>query len=375
MKNIIHLMHKEFIQTLRDKRMIAIIAILPFVQLIILGYAANIDIKNISLVVCDNDRTQNSYDLISAFINSGYFTLIKNVDSPKLIDEEINKGNASVGLFIQNDFTRNILSNNQAIIQIIADGSDANSANYGLGYAQQIVNLYSNTLFQKKMMKSGINIKFAKINPIPRVWFNPELKSSNYMIPGILALILMITTMGLASLGIVREKEIGTLEQLIVTPIKRFELIIGKLIPFIIFGFIQITIVIAIARLWFEVPLRGNLLTLFFLSGLYILTTLGLGLLVSSFSKTQQQAMLTSIFFIILPFMYLSGFAFPIDNMPKFIQYTTYLIPLKYYLIIVRSIFLKGNTLFQLWKEALFLLIFGITILLISIKTFNKRLD
>ena len=375
MKNIIHLMHKEFIQTLRDKRMIAIIAILPFVQLIILGYAANIDIKNISLVVCDNDRTQNSYDLISAFINSGYFTLIKNVDSPKLIDEEINKGNASVGLIIQNDFTRNLLSNNQAIIQIIADGSDANSANYGLGYAQQIVNLYSNTLFQKKMMKSGINIKFAKINPIPRVWFNPELKSSNYMIPGILALILMITTMGLASLGIVREKEIGTLEQLIVTPIKRFELIIGKLIPFIIFGFIQITIVIAIARLWFEVPLRGNLLTLFFLSGLYILTTLGLGLLVSSFSKTQQQAMLTSIFFIMLPFMYLSGFAFPIDNMPKFIQYTTYLIPLKYYLIIVRSIFLKGNTLFQLWKEALFLLIFGITILLISIKTFNKRLD
>ena len=231
MKNIIHLMHKEFIQTLRDKRMIAIIAILPFVQLIILGYAANIDIKNISLVVCDNDRTQNSYDLISAFINSGYFTLIKNVDSPKLIDEEINKGNASVGLIIQNDFTRNILSNNQATIQIIADGSDANSANYGLGYAKQIVNLYSNTLFQKKTMKSGINIMFAKINPIPRVWFNPELKSSNYMIPGILALILMITTMGLASLGIVREKEIGTLEQLIVTPIKRFELIIGKLIP------------------------------------------------------------------------------------------------------------------------------------------------
>ncbi|HQJ74479.1 MAG TPA: ABC transporter permease [Bacteroidota bacterium] len=375
MKNIIHLMHKEFIQTLRDKRMIAIIAILPFVQLIILGYAANIDIKNISLVVCDNDRTQNSYDLISAFINSGYFTLIKNVDSPKLIDEEINKGNASVGLIIQNDFTRNILSNNQATIQIIADGSDANSANYGLGYAKQIVNLYSNSLFQKKTMKSGINVKFAKINPIPRVWFNPELKSSNYMIPGILALILMITTMGLASLGIVREKEIGTLEQLIVTPIKRFELIIGKLIPFIIFGFIQIIIVITIARLWFEVPLRGNLFTLFFLSGLYILTTLGLGLLVSSFSKTQQQAMLTSIFFIILPFMYLSGFAFPIDNMPKFIQYTTYLIPLKYYLIIVRSIFLKGNTLFQLWKEALFLLIFGITILLISIKTFNKRLD
>lgn len=375
MRNILHLMHKEFIQTLRDKRMIVIIAFLPFVQLIILGYAANIDIKNISLVVCDNDRTQNSYDLISTFVNSGYFTLIKNVDSPKLIDEEINKGNASIGLVIDNDFTKNILSNNKAVIQIIADGSDANSANYGLGYAQQIVNLYSNTLFQKKMLKAGINIKFAKVNPIPRVWFNPELKSSNYMIPGILSLILMITTMGLASLGIVREKEIGTLEQLIVTPIKRSELIIGKLIPFIIFGFIQIAIVITISQLWFGVPLRGNLLTLFFLSGLYILTTLGLGLLVSSFSKTQQQAMLTSIFFIILPFMYLSGFAFPIDNMPKLIQYATYLIPLKYYLIIVRSIFLKGNTLFQLWKEALFLLIFGISILLISIKTFNKRLD
>jgi ABC-2 type transport system permease protein len=375
MKNILHLMKKEFIQTIRDKKMIGIIIVAPILQLLLLGYAANIDIKEVNLVVCDQERSQKSYDFISLFLNSGYFTLTKNVDSPNRIDKEIDYGNASIGLMIPKNFTKDILSNNKTSVEIISDGSDANSANIALGYAKQIVNSYSSNIMLEKLNNTGKTINVSRIIPEPRIWFNPDLKSSNFMIPGVLALILMIITMSMTSLGIVREKEIGTLEQLIVTPIKRHEFIIGKLLPFAIFGVIDMAIVLTIARYWFEVPFRGELITLYFLSGLYLLTTLGLGLLVSAYSKTQQQAMMTSIFFIMLPFMYLSGFAFPVENMPTIIQYISYCIPLKYYLIIVRGLFLKGNTLLELWKEVLMLLFFGISILSVSIKKFNKKLD
>jgi ABC-2 type transport system permease protein len=375
MRNIIHLMKKEFIQTFRNRKMIAIIIVMPVIQLLLLGYAANIDIKDVSLVVCDEEKSQNSYDFLSLFSNSGYFTIVKNVDSPNKIDKEIDYGDASVGIIIPSDFTKNLNSSQKTSVEFIADGSDANSANIALGYAKQIISSYSNRLMLEKMNQAGIIINVSRIVPEPRIWYNPDLKSSNYMIPGVLALILMIITMSMTSLGIVREKEMGTLEQLIVTPIRRYEFIIGKLLPFAVFGFIDMAIILTLARFWFNVPMRGDLFTLYFLSGLYILTTLGLGLLVSTFSKTQQQAMMTSMFFIMMPFMYLSGFAFPIDNMPIIIQYITYIIPLKYYLIIVRGLFLKGNTIFDLWKEVLILLLFGVTILSISIKRFNKKLD
>jgi ABC-2 type transport system permease protein len=368
-------MKKEFIQTFRNRKMIAIIIVMPVIQLLLLGYAANIDIKDVSLVVCDEEKSQNSYDFLSLFSNSGYFTIVKNVDSPNKIDKEIDYGDASVGIIIPSDFTKNLNSSQKTSVEFIADGSDANSANIALGYAKQIISSYSNRLMLEKMNQAGIIINVSRIVPEPRIWYNPDLKSSNYMIPGVLALILMIITMSMTSLGIVREKEMGTLEQLIVTPIRRYEFIIGKLLPFAVFGFIDMAIILTLARFWFNVPMRGDLFTLYFLSGLYILTTLGLGLLVSTFSKTQQQAMMTSMFFIMMPFMYLSGFAFPIDNMPIIIQYITYIIPLKYYLIIVRGLFLKGNTIFDLWKEVLILLLFGVTILSISIKRFNKKLD
>jgi ABC-2 type transport system permease protein len=217
--------------------------------------------------------------------------------------------------------------------------------------------------------------RIGRILPEPRIWFNPDLLSSYYMVPGVVALVLMLITMMLTSLGIVKEKEIGTLEQLMVTPIRPYQLIIGKLIPFAVIGFIDVVIVLAIARFWFEVPLVGSLPLLFALSGLFILTTLGLGLFISTIARSQQQAMLISQFFFFIPFVFLSGFAFPVANMPRIIQCATYVIPLRYFLEIVRGVFLKGAGLAELWGQALALLGIGILILSLSVMRFHKTME
>jgi ABC-2 type transport system permease protein len=217
--------------------------------------------------------------------------------------------------------------------------------------------------------------RIARIVPEPRIWFNPDLRSSNFMVPGVVALVLLIITMTLTSLGIVKEKEIGTLEQLMVTPIRPYQLIIGKLIPFTAIGFFDVLIVLGVARFWFEVPLVGSLWLLFGLSALFILTTLGLGLFISTIARSQQQAMLIAQFFFLMPFMFLSGFAFPIANMPRIIQYATYVIPLRYFLDIVRGIFLKGAGLNELWPQALALTVLGVVIFTLSVLRFRKTLE
>jgi ABC-2 type transport system permease protein len=243
-----------------------------------------------------------------------------------------------------------------------------------LGYATQIVAAYSQGVTAKiQQVLKGRRI--ARIIPEPRIWFNPDLRSSHFMVPGVVALVLMIITMTLTSLGIVKEKEIGTLEQLMVTPIRPDQLILGKLVPFTIIAFLDVVIVLAIARYWFEVPLVGSVTLLFALSGLFILTTLGLGLFISTIARSQQQAMLIAQFFFFMPFMFLSGFAFPIANMPVIIQYVTYLIPLRYLLDIVRGILLKGAGLEALWPQAAALLGIGLVIFSLSILRFRKTLE
>jgi ABC-2 type transport system permease protein len=222
--------------------------------------------------------------------------------------------------------------------------------------------------------KSPQFFKPARVLPEIRVWYNAELKSRNFMVPGVVALVLMIITMTLTSLAIVKEKEAGTLEQLLVTPIKPYQLILGKLIPFVLIGAVDVTIVLAVARFWFEVPLRGSILLLYGLCGLFVLTTLGLGLFVSTISKTQQQAMMTAQFFIFMPFIFFSGFTFPIENMPQWIQYLTYLIPLRYFITIIRGIFLKGDGIAELWTQALALFVFGVVILTLSVLRFKRKL-
>jgi ABC-2 type transport system permease protein len=371
---IIEIIKKEFYQVRQDKRMLAVSIMAPILQVLLLGYAATTDIKFSNLVLCDMDRTAESREVIQSFTNSHYFVLKYTVDVPDEVDAYIDNAKASVALVIPRGFSEKILGKKAAPLQMVFDGADANTANILLGYATQIVGSYSQSvLINAVSVLQGARV--ARILPEPRVWYNPDLKSQNFMVPGVVALVLMIITMTLTSLGIVKEKEIGTLEQLLVTPIKPFQLIVGKLIPFVLIGAFDMCIVLAIARFWFDVPLRGSLPLLFGLSGLFILTTLGLGLFISTIARSQQQAMLIAQFFFFMPFMFLSGFAFPVENMPVVIQWITYIIPLRYFLDIVRGIFLKGTSIAELWPEASALFIFGVSILTLSVLRFRKRLE
>lgn len=368
------MIRKEFYQIRQDRRMLAVSIVAPFVQLILLGYAATTDIKNSTLVVCDMDRTASSREFIRGFTNTTYFIGRYAVVAPADVDPFIEDGRANIGLVIPSGFARKGLAGETAQVQVILDGTDANTASILLGYAQQIVGAYS----QKRTVQFLPQMRAARIGrilPEPRIWFNPDLLSSNYMVPGVVALVLMIITMMLTSLGIVREKEIGTLEQLMVTPIRPYQLIAGKLIPFTVIGFLDVVIVLTIARFWFRVPLVGSLPLLFALSGLFILTTLGLGLFISTIARSQQQAMLIAQFFFFMPFLFLSGFAFPIANMPRIIQYATYVIPLRYFLEIVRGVFLKGAGPAELWPQALALTGIGVVILTLSVLRFHKTLE
>ena len=371
---IIEIVKKEFFQIRQDRRMMSLSLVAPIMQILLLGYAATTDIKNSNLVVCDMDRTAESREFVKEFTNSSYFIEKYSVDLPDDVDHYIDHAKASIALLVPHDFGDNILGKQTAQVQVIVDGTDANSATILLGYATQIVGSYSQSVAVAYSTQQP-GMKIARILPEPRVWFNPDLKSSYYMVPGVVALVLMIITMTLTSLGIVKEKEIGTLEQLLVTPIKPYQLIMGKLIPFTMIGFVDVMVVLAFAHYWFGVPMVGSLPLLFALSALFILTTLGLGLFISTIAKSQQQAMLIAQFFFFMPFTFLSGFTFPIANMPTFIQYLTYGIPLRYFLEIVRGIFLKGANITQLWPQALALFLIGASVLTMSVLRFRRRLE
>ncbi len=374
MRVIYHIIVKEFLQIRRDKRMLGLSLISPILQLVLLGYAATTDIRLIPMIVHDQDRSSASRELIAGFTNSGYFVLQGYAESSGEVDQAIADGKAWVALVIPTTFSKDLLAQKTTQLQLIVDGSDANSANIGLGYASQIVTRYSRSVSTKILEQHpGAKVP-ARVDAKTRVWYNPDLKSRNFMVPGVVALVLMIITMTLTSIGVVKEKESGTLEQLLVTPITPAQLIIGKLLPFAIIGALDVTLVLTIARFWFEVPVRGSVGLLYALSGLFVLTTLGLGLFVSTISKTQQQAMMTAQFFILMPMIYLSGFTFPIENMPQPVQYVTYILPLRYFMTIIRGIFLKGVGIAELWPQALALVIFGVCILTLSVLRFRKRL-
>lgn len=368
------MVRKEFYQIRQDKRMLLVSFMAPILQVILLGYAATTDIKYSTLVLCDMDKTAESRAFVRRFTNTPYFIGKYSVGTPEGADTYIESGKANIALVIPQGFGRKQMEKETAQVQVILDGTDANTANILLGYATQIVGSYSQeVLAQYQSLLRGFRV--ARISPEPRIWFNPDLLSSDFMVPGVVALVLMIITMTLTSLGIVKEKEIGTLEQLMVTPIRPYQLILGKLIPFTVIGFADMLVVLAIARYWFEVPLLGSLPLLFALSGVFILTTLGLGLFISTVAKSQQQAMLIAQFFFFMPFLFLSGFAFPIANMPRIIQLATYFIPLRYFLEIVRGIFLKGSGIAELWPQAAALLGIGVFILSMSVLRFRKTLE
>ena len=377
MKKIIgHLIRKEFIQLKRDPRLLPIVFIPPVIQLILLGYAANLDVKRLPLMVYDADKSSESRKVVELFSHNEYFNLIGYVEDLNDIDAEIDKGKVAMVLAVPSDFGEDLVSGRNTEVQLIVDGSESNSATAGLNYAVMILENHSrNILIERLIRQNKVSLIKRGISPEIRIRFNPELKSRNFMIPGILGLLLLLITMMLTSLAIVKEKEIGTIEQLIVSPIKSYELIIGKLTPFALIATIDIVLVLIVSYFVFAVPIRGNLFLLFALCFLFLLTTLGLGLFVSTISKNQQQAMVTAVFFVMMPMVFLSGFVFPIENMPTVIQVVTYLLPLRYFYTIIRGIFLKGVGIAALWDEALALLIFGLVILILSAVRFSKKLN
>ena len=376
MKIILTIIVKEFHQLRRDSRLFGIIFIAPVIQLILLGYAANLDINNVHTVVYDQDKTAASRDFIEKFQSSGYFIIDHTAESYDGVMNYINKGDVLWALVIPKDFEKKVQRGEQVEVQTLFDGSDGNKASIAFGYVTVVVSSYSQNILVKAMKKSGMQ-SFAgvNINPELRVWYNPELKTRVFMLPGIMGLLLTIITTTLMAMGIVKEREIGTLEQIIVTPIKPVQLIIGKTIPFVITGFIDVLVVTLVMVYWFGIPIRGDFFFLMFASFIYVLSALGLGLFISTVSKTQQQAMMVAMFGILLPMNFLSGFAFPIENMPGWIQPITYLIPLRYYITILRGVILKGEGFFQLIPETAALLGIGIFILAASSMRFKKRLE
>jgi ABC-2 type transport system permease protein len=370
MARLVHLVRKELLELKRDPRLFGIVIMAPIVQLTMLGYAATTDVHDVPVVVVDQDRSAESRELVSRFDASQNFVIVDAATSIREIDAYLDSGRAWMALAIPAGYAAQVRSGRGTTIQVVADGTDANSTNVALGYAGALVAAYGRELAAASGRAGDAPLVDAEV----RVWFNPELESRDFMIPGILALLLLVVTTNLSSMAIVREKELGTLEQLNVTPIARWELIVGKLLPYAVIGLIDVVLVLAVALGWFQVPLRGSIVLLFAMCLVYLLTTLGLGLFVSTISATQQQAMMTASFFFLIPMVFLSGFVFPIENMPDAVQSVTYLIPLRYFLVILRGIFLKGVGLETLWPQALALLAWGLGILALATLRSSKRL-
>lgn len=373
-----YLIKKEFLQLRRDRKMLPIVLIAPVMQLILLGYAANLDVRHVPTAIMDRDSSAASRELIERFFATDYFDRVGQIFNSDEVKEALVSGEAAAVIVVPPGFSRSLLRSEPAQLQLLVGGANSTIGTAVLNYANIIVQEYQRELMARGLGNVG-SAAFGQgapeipIRVVPRVWYNPELESKNFMVPGILALLLMVITMLLSSLAIVKEKELGTLEQLNVTPVKPREMIIGKLIPFVIIGFVDVLLVIGVSRFLFQVPFEGSVILLLSMSLLFLATTLGLGLLISTVSNNQQQAMMTSVFFVMVPMFFLSGFAFPIESMPRSIQYLTYLLPLRYFFVIIRGVFLKGAGLTVLWDEALALLVFGVAILAIAAARFRKR--
>lgn len=380
MNRLGRIIQKEFIQLRRDRRMIPALIFGPLVQLLALGYAANSDVTDIPTLLVDQDRSAASRALVERFSGSGYFRIVGGEESLEATDAWLIQGRAQIVLVIGSGYGEAAAEGKEGRVQLLVDGTDSASAVVGLGYASQILAAERLERVRRSAAlpaRSGLEPEAppGQIELVPRVWYNPDLKSRWFYVPAILAMTLMLTTMILPSMAVVREKEIGTLEQIIVTPIRPWELILGKLLPFAVLGLINLVLVTFLVVYLFGVPLRGDFGSLLVLTIPFLLTTLSLGLLVSTLVRNQQQAMMTSMFFLMVPMIYLSGLIFPIDNMPAIIRYATYAIPLRYYSVIIRGVFLKGAGLETLWPEMIILAAFGSLALLLASLRFRKRLD
>ena len=373
MRPIFVLIRKEFQQILRDRPMMASILVMPLIQLLILSYAVTTDVKHLKLAVLDEDRSSLSRQMSSALQNSGFFDLVAQPVSRQEIDTAIFAGRADLAVIFPVHFDRDVQQGASPAMQIIVDGQNSNSSTIGLGYASRILQNYARDMIVEKLTAAGRTQHLRQIRTVSRVWYNPDLKSLFYMIPGIITIMLTVSTMLLSAMGLVREKEIGTFEQLAVTPIRPAQLLIGKLVPFALLGFLQLTLSLAFAFIWFRLPFEGHPLLIVLAAFLFMLATLGMGLFVSTITNTQQQALFIAWFFMIFGLI-MSGFFAPIENMASWAQTVTLFNPLRYLIAIMRAVLLKGSGLQDLQSDYLRLAALGVAILSFTIVRFRSRI-
>lgn len=363
------MLRKEFRQMLRDPRAKRVLFAAPVVQLVMFGYAVNTDVRNAATMVVDHDQTYESRALVSALTSSGYFRVAARSQEPRDLVRALDRGDVLVGLEIPENFSRDLGAGRDAHVQLLVDGSSANTANVALGYATQIISqwgLAHSAAIDPAIVQARPGVDFRM-----RAWFNENLESRVYNVPAVIGTIVLLMTLLLTSLAVVREREIGTLEQLMVSPLRPIELIIGKTLPSVFVAFVDLTLITAVSLLWFHIPFRGSVPFLLTASTFYIFTGIGLGLFISTVSNTQQEAFM-SMFFFFLPAIMLSGFMFPIANMPRALQYLTYLDPLRYFLEIVRGVFLRGAGWRILYPQALVLLAMSTVVIAAATRRFRK---
>jgi ABC-2 type transport system permease protein len=383
-QRLARIIRKEFLQTLRDPRMRAMLFMPPLIQLLIFGYAANLDVNTAHIAWMDQDNSPASRELLSEFQGSGRFAIVAEPDSDQTMQRLLDRAAVDAVIRVMPGFARDVERGRPTSVQVLIDGTNSNTASIVSNYASQTIARYSAevmTQLQRSKMVAGTEASGGAVHPaVPRitarsrVWFNPDLKSRNYFIPGVVVNIITLVTMMLTAMAIVREKEIGTMEQLLVTPIRPTELILGKTLPFVLVGLWDMLLVVGAALLVFHIPFAGNFGLLVVCSLLFLLTSLGAGLFISTISRTQQQAMMT-MGLIFQPFFMLSGFTFPIRSMPISMQMLTYIDPVRYFMEIVRGIFLQGTGISTLWPQMVALAVFGVTILWLSVLRFHKQLE
>jgi len=371
---LVSIIRKEFIQLFRDKRMLGLILVLPLVQLFLLGYIFSTDVRDLPLAVFDQSHSAEGRALLEAFRSADYFEVAYAANSEAELRSLIEKGKVGVGLIIPPDYAAR-LNEGQAQVAFIVDGSDPSIANTALSSAQLIAQSYSTQLLGEKLARSGMNLRLQlPVDVRTTVWYNPDMITAYFMIPGVIAMILFAITAILTASSVVREREHGTIEQLIVTPIRPWELVVGKILPYVFLGLFDAFEVIALGHLWFGVPLRGSLLLIGMVSALFMLSGLGIGLFVSTIANTQQEALMT-VYMMLLPAIFLSGFLFPISNMPIWLQVISYAIPMRYFLNVIRVLMLKGVALESIRGDVIALAVFGVALMSMAALRIRKRLD
>ncbi len=369
------LIRKEFLQIIRDPRTVALVLVMPILQLLLLGYAATNDVRNVPMAVFDQDRGSSARRLLDAYRAADYFHIAFDVDSEAEMRDLIDNGQARVGLIIPPDYSDQLEGNGSAAVAFVLDGSDPTIASTALSAAQLIAQQHGTQVLNARLARRGQSVTLQQpIEVRTQVWYNPDLVSAYFMVPGVIGMILYAITSILTATAVVRERERGTIEQLIVTPIHSWELIVGKLVPYVILAFSNIIEVLLIGHLLFGMPIRGDLTMILLFSGLFLASGLGIGLLASTVANTQQEAMLT-VFMTMLPSIFLSGFFFPLEAMPQFLQWVSYLMPLRYYLTIIRALLIKGVGFSAIRGDVIALTLFGIGIMALAAMRFRKRLD